>query len=296
MRAARPASAHRLAFVALFASALLATASAQARAEGPSADDFIEAADPSVKAALDTGGLAVRNALTTIIGGGVIPHEHITSALSRPNFALHAHDTLVALAQVQDIPGAKETFEKIADTKEEGGIRGAAFELQVGAALGNQVVQIGGQVDGDEVDALLVDGTRVEVKNDAPDEETTLSPSLFDKAKKQLKLRSRYGNPVMLVINEPLSQGQMQSFRRTLGKAASVLVLEKGKLTTQMDREQETSFERNVRLARANLRPVHQMGRTVARHAARAMRSVRYAYPRARRAIKARRAARTAVR
>ncbi|HUS64253.1 MAG TPA: hypothetical protein VMZ28_06905 [Kofleriaceae bacterium] len=296
MRAARPASAHRLAFVSFFAAALLATAAAPARAEGKSADDFIEAADPSVKAKLEDGGIAVRNALTTIIGGGVISHEHLTSALSRPNFALHAHDTLIALAQVQDIPGARETFEKIADTKEEGGIRGAAFELQVGAALGSQVAQIGGKVDGDEVDALLVDGTRVEAKNDAPDDEPTLSSSLFDKAKKQLKLRSRYGNPVMLVINEPLSQGQMESFRRSLGKAASVMVLKKGNLTTQMDREVETSFERNVRLARANLRPVHQMGRAVAHHTARAMRSVRYAYPRARRAIKARRAARTVAR
>ena len=295
MRAARPASAHRPTFVALFVAAVLAAAvPARARAEGASAADFIDAAEPTVKAELEAGGLAVRNALATILEGGVITREHVTSALSRPHFAIHAAETLIALAQVQDVPGAAKTFEKIADSKEEGNIRGASFELQVGAALGSQVAQIGGTIDGDEVDAILKDGTRVEVKNDAPDEETTLSDSLFDKAKKQLKLRGRYGNPVMLVINEPLSPGQMESFRRSLGKASSVLVLRKGQLTTQLDRLPETSFEQRVRLARANLRPVDQLRSAVANRAARVARSVRYAYPRARRAIKARFAARTA--
>jgi hypothetical protein len=288
MRAARPASAHRLAFLSLFAAVVLAAA-APARAENASADDFIEAADPAVKAALlADGGLAVRNALATILGSGVIPHQHVTAALSRTHFALHARDTIVALAQVQQVKGAKETFEKIGDMKDEGGIRGSAFEIQVGAALGNRVASIGGTVDGDEVDALLTDGTRVEVKNDAPDEEPTLSSSLFDKAKKQLKLRGRYGDPVMLVINEPLSQGQLESFRRSLGKAASVMVLHKGSLTTQLDRVAETGTERAMRQARAHMRPIDQARIRAARATMRMARSVRHAPARARRAIRTR--------
>ena len=296
MRAARPASALRLAFVPLFVAAALALAAAPARAEGPSADDYIAAADPAVKAELEAGGLTVKSALASILASGAIKPEHVTNALSRPNFAKHARDTIVALSQVVGVKGAAETFEKIADTKEEGGIRGAAFEIQVGAALGNRVAQIGGQVDGDEVDALLTDGTRVEAKNDAPDDEPFLSDSLFDKAKKQLKLRGRYGDPVMLIINEPLSKGQLESFRRNLGKAASVMVLQKGTLTLQLDREVETSAERMVRQARANMRVVDRARHSVARSTSRAVRSVRYAYPRARRALRARKATRQAAR
>jgi hypothetical protein len=296
MRAARPASARRLVLVPLFIAAALAAAAAPARAEGQSADDYIAAAEPGVKAALEAGGLPVKSALASILASGAIKPEHVTNALSRANFAKHASVTIVALAQVVGVKGAAETFEKIADVKDEGGIRGAAFEIQVGAALGSRVAQIGGKVDGDEVDALLTDGTRVEAKNDAPDDEPTLSPSLFDKAKKQLKLRGRYGDPVMLIINEPLSQGQMDSFRRTLGKAASVMVLQNGTLRTQMDREVETNTERMVRQARANMRVVDRARHSVARSTSRAVRSVRYAYPRARRALRARKAARQAAR
>ena len=292
MPAVRPASAHRLAFVSLFVAAVLASA-APARAESSTADDFIEAADPDVKAALlADGGLAARNALTTLLSSGVIPREHIAGALSRRNFATHAHDTIVALAQVQSVPGAKETFEKIGDMKDEGGIRGAAFELQVGAALGSRLASLSATVDGDEVDAILVDGTRVEVKNDAPDDEATLSDSLFQKAKKQLKLRGRYGDPVMLIINEPLAPGQLESFRRNLGKTASVLVLRKGSLSTQLDREPETAMERTMRQARASMRPVDQARLRAARSSARMVRRVRHAPARAARAMRARRAAR----
>jgi hypothetical protein len=225
-------------------------------------DDLLAAAAPEVRDAMAAEPLAARGALTSLLDRGVIPREHIAEALGKAVFAPYAVQTLGALAKVQGIEGAGETFERLTRQGEDGGIRGAAFEIQSAAALGNRVAAIGPVVDGNEVDLLLVDGTRVEVKNDAPDAELTLSSGLSNKAIKQLKKRGSFGNPVLLVSNEPLAPETLTSFRKRLGPTSEVIVLSGGRMWTQLARGHEGRIQRARRLTIGRLRRTLYRGRT----------------------------------
>lgn len=248
----------RLSF--LLALAMAAAGGRAARAD--QAGDLLAQAAPEVREALDAQPLAARRALTSLLERGVIARDQIAEALGKPIFAPYAVDTLSALAQVDGVEGAGETFARLVKAGDDGGIRGSAFEILAAAALGDRVAAIGPVVDGNEVDLLLVDGTRVEVKNDAPDEAFTLSDSLSSKAIKQLKKRGAFGDPVMLVANEPLAAETLASFRRRLGPTAEVIVLSRGRMWTQLERGAEGRAHRIKRLAVGRLRRTLYRGKT----------------------------------
>ena len=224
---------HRPALLALAALALAArAASAQTGSEA-----LLAGADPAVRAALlaDDAGDA-RAALTAIVQHGAIDRALIARALAMPLFAPHARATLVALATVDTVPGARRTLERVVASNEEGNVVGAAFEIQAAALLGpSKVAGIGVEVDGHEVDLLLHDGTRVEVKHQH-DDDGLLSGRIVRKATDQLKKRGAYGDPVMLIANNPLSAEDLAAFRREVGPASSVLVVEGGRLVEQLAR------------------------------------------------------------
>ena len=248
--------------VVVAALARLATAHAHA---GAGADALIAGADPSVREALLVdGGADARTALEAIVGHGAIDRALITQALAKPLFAPHARATLIALATVDTVPGAKRTLERVVAANDEGNVVGAAFEIQAAALLGAaKVAGIGVEVDGDEVDLLLHDGTRVEVKYQH-DADGLLAARIVRKAKRQLKKRGASGAPVMLIANNPLSAQALVRFRREVGPASSVLVVEGGRLVEQLA-PAPVGSEQHLRTRR--------LGR-VARNAARARRSV----------------------
>jgi hypothetical protein len=245
---------------------LAGPAAAEAQGEkGAPADpvaQLLVAAAPEVRAALEGAEASpARAALATLLARASVGREPLAATLGHPRFAPYARATFVALAAIDHLPGAVATFERLARDKKDAGIRGASFELEVAAALVERVASVGGFVDGHEVDLVLKDGTIVEVKNDAPDDEPTLSRNLASKAKAQLELRSKYGDMVMLVGNEPLSPAQADDFRRRLGPTAQVLVLDGGVLTTQLTRQPESPAQRLRRRALARLRPVAMITR-----------------------------------
>lgn len=200
-------------------------------------DTLIAGADPAVRAALlADGGADARAALDTIVRHGAIDRALIERALSMAIFARHARATLVALAIVDTVPGAKRTLERVVASNEEGNVVGAAFEIQAAALLGpEKVAAIGTEVDGHEVDLLLHDGTRVEVKYQQ-DDDVLLGSRIVRKATDQLRKRGAYGDPVMLIANNPLSPEHLAAFRRAVGPASSVLVVEGGRLIEQLAR------------------------------------------------------------
>jgi hypothetical protein len=248
------------AFLTLVLAFWMAASGAAARADR--IDDLVAAAAPEVRDAIQAEPLAARGALTSLLDRGVIPREHISAALGLAVFAPYVVSTLRALAKVDGIEGAGVTFERLTRQGDDGGVRGAAFEIEVAAALGDRVAAIGPVVDGNEVDLLLVDGTRVEVKNDAPDGENTLSNSLSSKAIKQLKKRGSFGNPVLLVSNEPLAPETLTSFRKRLGPTSEVMVLSGGRTWTQLARGHEGRVQRVKRLAIGKLRRTLFRGKT----------------------------------
>jgi len=218
--------------VVVAALARLATAHAQA---GAGADALIAGADPSVREALlADGGADARAALEAIVGHGAIDRVLLTHALAKPLFAPHARATLIALATVDTVPGAKRTLERVVAANEEGNAAGAAFEIQAAALLGAaKVAAIGALVDGDEVDLLLHDGTRVEVKYQH-DDDRLLAARIVRKATRQLKKRGANGDPVMLIANNPLSARALARFRGEVGPASSVLIVEDERLVEQL--------------------------------------------------------------
>jgi hypothetical protein len=254
----------RVGLCLLFALAGMLAAGGQgrARAQGDAVGELVAAAEPDVRAAIDARPLAVRVALESLLARGAIPREQLAEALGKKVLAPYVVETLSALAQVDGVTGAGETFERLLKAGDDGGVRGSAFELQAAAALGERVVAIGAVVDGNEVDLLLVDGTRVEVKNDAPDERSELSDSLAKKAIQQLAKRGAFGSPVMLVANEPLAAETLASFRRRLGPRSEVIVLAGGRLTAQLERGVEGRGQRARRVALGALRKTLYRGKT----------------------------------
>jgi hypothetical protein len=250
----------RIATTLLLALGIAAAGGRTARADA--VDDLVAEAAPEVREAIAAEPLAARRALSGLLERGVIAREQIGQALGKPIFAPYVVGTLRALARVDGIEGAGETFERLVKAGDDGGVRGSAFELVAAAALGDRVAAIGPVVDGNEVDLLLVDGTRVEVKNDAPDEAFKLSDGLSRKAIKQLKKRGAFGNPVMLIANEPLAPEALESFRRTLGPTSQVLVLSSGRLWAQLAPSPESRTQRIRRVAFGRLRRTIYRGKT----------------------------------
>lgn len=263
----------------LIAAALVLSLLGSARAEPGEVDALLAGADPAVRDAIgsDLGG-AARSALEAIVEHRALDRALIERALAMPLFAPHARATLIALAQVDTVPGAKRTLERVVASNEEGNVVGAAFEIQAAALLGPaRVAAIGTTVDGHEVDLLLKDGTRVEVKHQQNDE-GQLATRIVHKATDQLKKRGAYGDPVMLIANNPLSPEDLAAFRREVGPASSVLVVEAGRLVEQLARAPLSKPQR--------LR--HQTVGRVRRTAAKVRRTV-VRTARARRQVRARR-------
>jgi len=225
----RPARTRRLSSALVLplalALALLATTSRAdadsfpVQAGGPTVTSMIEQAPPGARRALARPG--VRKALDSVLADSRVDHRMLARAIRNPHAAPYIGGAIRSLDRVRGIPGANLVVERMATARDDAGPRGAALELRVGAKLGSRLKSLSATVGGHEVDALLKDGTVVEVKS----RKTTgrnLPGSSFHKAVKQLKLRSTGGANVMLATNGKLSPQFLGEFRSEFGNSGRV--------------------------------------------------------------------------
>jgi hypothetical protein len=113
-------------------------------------------------------------------------------------------------------------------------VQGAAFELIVGAQLLPELKELSAQVRGHEVDAVLRDGSLVEMKFRSSSK-TGLSRRAFAKAMHQLDARTSAagGKPAVLITNTSLTDNQLQRFRERFGTRSRVLLSTEAGLVSQ---------------------------------------------------------------
>jgi hypothetical protein len=164
-------------------------------------------------------GPLAKAALERVLTGGKVDSAKLSAAVHNPHFAPYVVDTLIDLDVVHDVPGVDEVLVRIAQARDDAGPRGASFEISAGARLRPDLQSLSAMVDGHEVDALLKDGTIVEIKYSSG----SSASGLVRKAISQLKLRGQNGaRPVMLVINRPLVDDQLEHIERELGSSSRV--------------------------------------------------------------------------
>lgn len=179
----------------------------------------LRGAAPEVRAELEgPGGAAARRALEAVLARRSVDGDAVRQVLTRRNFAPHARETLVALQRVQDVAGVHEVVSRLAKAESVSRIVGPSFELRVAARLGSKVRALSADVGGHETDAVLRDGTLVEMKSlpTSHPVDRDLAAKIVDKAMDQLALRSEAagGAPVLLVTNRDLSPEQVARFQR----------------------------------------------------------------------------------
>ena len=230
-------SGNRLALRVLLALGVLGALAGpgRAQADAPEVARLIAGAAPEVRTALSADAPA-RAALGRVLSRGTIGAQELGSVLAKPGFASRAGRTLRALEKVDGVEGVRETLGRIAKSGNQGALIGPAFEIEVAAAFAGEVKGVGVMVDGHEVDLLLKDGTRVEVKS-FPKNDRIIARKMLSKATEQLALRSGGGqHKVMLVSNIRLDGAQLSKFRGRVGPGSSVMVLSGGQLSSQLGR------------------------------------------------------------
>jgi hypothetical protein len=278
-------SGNRLALKLLLTLGLLGALAgpALAQADSPEVSRLVAGAAPEVRAAL-SADRAARAALGQVVVRGKIPAQELGSVLGKPGFAGLAGQTLRALEKVDGVEGVRETLRRVAKAGDQGGLIGPAFEIEVAAAFAGQVKGVGVMVGGHEVDLLLTDGTRVEVKSfPTARQHRGIARKMLAKATDQLVLRSEGGrHPVMLVSNVPLEGGQLASFRGAVGAKSSVVVLAGGALKSQLGPTSSPLDRQGPTRLRTATAAGRTAARTVPRQVARAARQKAKARVRAR--------------
>jgi hypothetical protein len=143
---------------------------------------------------------------------------------ARPYLAL----TLRALPYVQGLPGMSDVLKRLANGRSDGDVRGAAFEVVADACLRDRIQAVGTKIGNKEVDAVLKDGTVVEMKDRHGD--------FIAKVKEQLSLRCQGTVGAMLVVPTELNAAQLASLRQRgeeLGRRFTVVVTDPSTLTAR---------------------------------------------------------------
>ncbi len=157
---------------------------------------------------------------------GKVPRELLLRVVSNAHARPYLVQSLRALPHVQDVEGVAGTLDRLASGRNDGNVRGAAFELVAGACLRGRLKALGVTIDGNETDGVLRDGTVVEMKNRHKD--------FIGKVEHQLALRCKGAAPAMLVVPHELTSAQLDSLRRRgseLGRRFSVVVADPVTLT-----------------------------------------------------------------
>jgi hypothetical protein len=204
----------------------------RAARSAPSTANTLEAllfaSAPSIRARLERRQAApARAALARIAAAGHIPGELLRAVLANPAFTHYATRALVDLETVQQVPGVERVLTRIAQARIRVGARGGAFELEAGARLGPQVVEMGGLADGREADARLKNGTVVEVKHiDTHSPGKRVGHAIEQLLERKVSPDSR----TMLIVNRRLSDQTVRRVENALGPNVKVFRTAPGRL------------------------------------------------------------------
>ena len=159
-------------------------------------------------------------ALVSLLASGNLKAEHIAKIVKNPFLSSRIGTVLPNLQKVQSVLGADRLLKQLVKSTNENRAVGFSFEAHVAAQFGSQLKEISATVNGHEVDAVLKNGTLVEMKSLPKD--AAVSQAMIEKATNQLALRGTQGQKLMLVTNRPLSSSLMAIVKKGLGTRVEV--------------------------------------------------------------------------
>jgi hypothetical protein len=159
-------------------------------------------------------------ALVSLLSSGHLKAEHIAKIVKNPFLSSRIGTVLPNLQKVQSVLGADRLLKQLVKATNENRAVGFSFEAHVAAQFGSQLKEISATVNGHEVDAVLKNGTLVEMKSLPKD--AAVSKAMISKATDQLALRGVQGQKLMLVTNRPLTTSLMSIVKKGLGTRVEV--------------------------------------------------------------------------
>ncbi len=159
-------------------------------------------------------------ALVSLLSSGHLKAEHVAKIVKNPFLSSRIGSVLPNLQKVQTVLGAGRLLKQLVKATNENRAVGFSFEAHVAAQFGSQLKEISATVNGHEVDAVLKNGTLVEMKSLPKD--AAVSQAMIEKATSQLALRGAQGQVLMLVTNRPLSASLMSIVKKGLGTRVQV--------------------------------------------------------------------------
>jgi hypothetical protein len=202
-----------------------------AAAAPPNVATLLESADPKVREAIDgLGASTARSALGALLHQPDGSSSRIDAALlgrllGNPAFARHARRALPEILHLRQIDGIDDVVRRIAASRDPERIEDIAFELHAAAHLPVRALSAIRELGGVEVevDAVLEDGTLVEMKNPRPGPKG--HAPMQGSSYRQLALRAAGGRRVMLVVSRPLHPDSIARAREVVGPAGQLLRL-----------------------------------------------------------------------
>lgn len=159
-------------------------------------------------------------ALVSLLSSGHLNSSHIAKIVKNPLLSSRIGAVLPDLQKVQSVLGADRLLKQLVKATNTNRAVGFSFEAHVVAKFGSQLQEISATVNGHEVDAVLKNGTLVEMKSLPADK--AVSKIMVEKATNQLALRGVQGQKLMLVTNRPLSGSLMAIVKKGLGARVQV--------------------------------------------------------------------------
>lgn len=159
-------------------------------------------------------------ALEGLLASGNLLPQHLAKIVKNPLFTSRIISVLPRLQRIQEVPGADRLLKNLSKSNTSRRVRGFSFELRIASRLGNRVKELSADVRGYEVDAVLRDGTLVEMK--MLDKSKDIAYTMLKKATQQLQLRGEGGERMMLVTDRALSSRETGVVRKGLGERVRI--------------------------------------------------------------------------
>ena len=109
-------------------------------------------------------GKQARRALRRIFANENIRQKDVLGMLSTPLMAVYVNQAILDIDGLADVPGIERIVRRLGKETTEDRIAGPVFELRAARQLKPRLRELSADVNGHEVDAVLDDGTLVEIK------------------------------------------------------------------------------------------------------------------------------------
>jgi hypothetical protein len=150
------------------------------------------------------------DALGEVLERGQVQADLLKRTLNNPHSQPYLSDTLRALRVVDRVPGIDIVLERMASGRGDGNVRGAAFEVMASATLKDRLRAVSVNIDGNEIDGILNDGTIVEMKS----YKARHAVSPLAKAQRQLVARCKGESPALLMIKHRPRSEEIALFKQ----------------------------------------------------------------------------------